>query len=225
MLFNHHSLKIHLPVPLWRRLLHYSKQAGLSPAEAAVRLLDRHLPNLTGSLARTLEQLSDEERVTLKHTFYTIVYLVSYADKHTSFKEGLSIEKGFHKIEEIFGDDLSRLVKLNAKEQQALSNKILHARTEDIILMLLDIRALLKKLPEHLVEEYKQALFDSGVGVAEASGDHLFGDKVSDKEKKILFCIVFLLEINIEHHADFFDGDLRDLHHIHLWKSKHRELN
>ena len=217
------SLKLSVSEDLWRRLRHYAQQAGLPEEDAVIRLLDRHLPNLTGSLARTIERLSPEERRVLQNSFYTIVYLVGYADKEVSFKEGLKMDQGIKKLQESFGEELVRLIELPKAEQEKLFKKIKESSTEEVILTLLEIRGVFKKLPEQLATEYKFALFDSGLAIAEASGEKLFGEKVSSVERQVLFSILYLLEIKLDRHPQFFEKDLSELQALQLWKANQKE--
>ena len=98
------SIKVQLNNNLRERLTLQAKRSGISLEVAAERLLERYLPNLTGSFTRVLESLPQEDRKLVEESFYTVVFLVSYADGHTSMMESFVIEKQLKYIEESFGE-------------------------------------------------------------------------------------------------------------------------
>ncbi len=198
MFGNEKILKCKLSETLWERLNFHARQTNVELEIAAERILERYLPNLMGSFSRIMEMLSQEEQSLLEESFHAVLFIVSYADEHASRKELRMIERQLQDLKETFGKQLVQALDISKERKEKLLETIKMMSVEEIQAKLESIRDVFLKLPAHLLDEFKIALLDSCIAVANASKANLLAEEsISDEERKVLQTIVNVFEIPI----------------------------
>lgn len=192
------TVKLELSKEVWERLNFQAKRSLSSPEEAAVRLLNQHLPSLTSDLARVLEQLNEKDHQLLRESFYFVMYLVSYADDVLSTKESLNIKTCFKNLESSFGTRFKEFLDLSNEECNDLVRRIKDMNSLQKLYQLKELNRVFSRLPSMFAEEYRVVLLEYAITTAAASRDSVFeSERINDRERAALQLLAKELEIPI----------------------------